>query len=61
MLFEKANDFRCAKKCYVAVVSVLAFYSDEPSSNPTDVYSEKNEHKERLGMGHCKIRNDTRE
>ena len=40
------------------VVSVLAFYSDEPSLNPTDAFSfsvkfvfEKNKNKEKRGRG----------
>ena len=40
------------------VVSVLAFYSDNPSSNPADAYSfsvqivfEKNENKQKRGRG----------
>ena len=40
------------------VVSVFAFYSDDPSSNPADVYSfsvkfvfEKNENKQKRGQG----------
>ena len=40
------------------VVSVLAFYSDDPSSNPAEVYNfsvkiviEKNENKQKRGRG----------
>ena len=40
------------------VVSVLAFYFDDPSSNPTEVYSffftivfEKNKNKQKRGQG----------
>ena len=45
------------------VVSVLAFYSDDPSSNPAEAYNfscknvfEKNENKQKRGRGfHIKI------
>ena len=47
------------------VVSVIAFYSDNPSSNPTEAYSfsvqfvlEKNENKQKeAGVGHLKKHN----
>ena len=43
------------------VVSMLAFYSDDPSSNPADAYSfsvkfvvEKDKNEQKRGLGHFK-------
>ena len=47
--------------CVGQVVSVLSFYSDDPSTNPADAYSfsvnfvfERNENKKETGVGPLK-------
>ena len=37
--FEKSNLVLCCGRSGGQVVSVLAFYSDDPSSNPAEAYS----------------------